>query len=154
DIADAHDQSVAADRGTRLGASLLDGLIAGAMFYLPFLLGVLVAVPVSGGDGEISRSVGTAIGFLLGLGGFLAWCWLTYTYVKANGQSIGKKMLGIKVVRRDGSPASVGRIFWLRNFVNGLLGLIPLYGFIDLLFIFAESRQCIHDKLADTIVVR
>jgi uncharacterized RDD family membrane protein YckC len=63
-------------------------------------------------------------------------------------------MLGIKVVRTDGSPASLGRIFWLRNVVNGLMGLLPLYQFIDWLFIFGESRQCLHDKLADTMVVK
>jgi uncharacterized RDD family membrane protein YckC len=63
-------------------------------------------------------------------------------------------MLGIKVVRTDGSPASVGRIFWLRNVVNGLIGIVPLYGLVDVLFIFSESRQCLHDKIADTAVVK
>ena len=33
-----------------------------------------------------------------------------------------------------------------------MLSVIPLYGFIDALFIFGESRQCLHDKIADTIV--
>ena len=74
--------------------------------------------------------------------------------MKANGQSIGKKLLGIKVVRTDGSPASLGRLIWLRNVVNGLIGIIPLYGIIDALFIFGESRQCLHDKIADTIVIK
>ena len=57
-------------------------------------------------------------------------------------------------MRRDGSPASLGRIFWLRNVVNTILGIIPLYGIIDVLFIFGEARQCLHDKIADTIVVK
>jgi hypothetical protein len=57
-------------------------------------------------------------------------------------------------VRTDGTPASLGRVWWLRNVVNGLISIIPLYGFIDTLFIFGESRQCLHDKLADTIVVK
>jgi hypothetical protein len=38
--------------------------------------------------------------------------------------------------------------------VNGLLGIIPLYGIIDLLFIFGQRRQCIHDLIADTIVIK
>jgi len=62
--------------------------------------------------------------------------------------------LNIKVVRTDGSPITLARIFFLRNLVNGALSIIPLYGFIDLLFIFNEQRQCLHDKIADTIVVK
>ncbi len=79
---------------------------------------------------------------------------MTFKYVARNGQSIAKKMLQIKVVRRDGSRASVSRIFWLRNVVNGLLGIIPIYAVIDALFIFGETRQCLHDKIADTIVIK
>lgn len=67
---------------------------------------------------------------------------------------MGKRLLEIRVVRSDGSQASLGRIFWLRNVVNVLLGIIPLYGIIDVLLIFGVRRQCIHDSVADTIVVR
>jgi uncharacterized RDD family membrane protein YckC len=67
---------------------------------------------------------------------------------------MGKRLLEIRVVRSDGAQASLGRIFLLRNVVNGLLGFIPLYALVDVLFIFSEQRQCIHDRLADTIVVK
>ena len=77
--------------------------------------------------------------------------------VKRNGQTIGKKLAGIKVVRSDGSKASLGRIFWLRNIVNAIPSAIPflgsLYGLVDHLFIFGDKRQCLHDKIADTVVV-
>jgi uncharacterized RDD family membrane protein YckC len=150
DVVDASDTAAAADRGTRLGASILDGVIAGGMVLVGLLLAALVAK--TSGPGPDSTAL--VMPGILGFSGIGVWCWLTYKYVKANGQSIGKKLLGIKVVRRDGSPVSVARIFWLRNVVNGVLGVIPLYGIIDSVFIFAESRQCIHDKLADTIVVK
>jgi hypothetical protein len=29
-----------------------------------------------------------------------------------------------------------------------------LYGLVDVLLIFGEARQCVHDKLADTIVIK
>ena len=93
-------------------------------------------------------------GSLLGLIGLIAWIWLTILFVSRNGQSIAKKMLGIKVVRRDGSPASLGRIFWLRNVVNTVLAFVPFYGLVDALLIFGEARQCVHDKIADTIVIK
>lgn len=153
DIADPSVLSVPAERSARLGAAILDGLIFVAMVYAPLLLAVSV-----GGAAESATDGGSAGAIAAGAGvvtavGLIVWCWLTIKYVLRNGQSIAKKIVGIKVVRSDGSSASLGRIFWLRNVVNGLISIIPLYGLIDTLFIFAESRQCLHDKIADTIVV-
>jgi uncharacterized RDD family membrane protein YckC len=159
DISTPSTSLVYADRSTRLGAAILDGIIFMVMFYVPLLVvmfaGPMMAGP-GGADAETSNAIGmmAMVGFGLALIGLGAWCWLTYKNVKANGQTIAKKMLNIKVVRTDGSPISVGRIFWLRNVVNGLLGIIPLYGLVELLFIFGEAQQCLHDKIADTIVVK
>jgi uncharacterized RDD family membrane protein YckC len=78
--------------------------------------------------------------------------------VHRNGQSIGKKCLGIKDVRTDGSRAGFGRIFGLRYLVNTLLTMIPLigsfYALVDVLMIFGSAKRCAHDYIADTIVVR
>jgi uncharacterized RDD family membrane protein YckC len=154
DIVDPQGPTVAAERGTRLGAAFLDGIIFSGMVYLP----VAVAAVVAGVGGQATRQDNAGAIFavfgVVAFAGFIVWCWLTVKYVKNNGQSIAKKLLGIKVVRADGSPAALGRIFWLRNFVNGLVSIIPLYGLIDVLFIFGESRRCLHDKIADTIVIR
>jgi uncharacterized RDD family membrane protein YckC len=136
-----------ADRGTRLGANILDGIIFVAMAYLPLLLTVFAAEE---DGGEVLAMIGAG----LTLVGFIVWCWLTIKYVQANGQSIAKKLMNIKVVRSDGTRASLGRIFWRRNVVNTVLSIIPLYQLLDALFIFGETRQCLHDKLADTIVVK
>jgi len=152
DIADPSTLAAPADRGTRLGAALLDGVIIAAMVYLPMFV-AMIAGGVAGRRGAGSSGM-VAAGVVLGLVGFIVWCWLTIMYVSRNGQTIAKKLLGIKVVRTDGSPASIGRLFWLRNVVNGLISVVPLYGFVDMLFIFGESRQCLHDKIAGTIVVK
>ena len=144
-----------AERSTRLAAAFLDSVIVFAMVYLPLLvvvgIGGFLASPGTEGSGA---AVVAIVGVGLALVGFVAWCWLTIKYVVSNGHSIAKKILSIKVVRSDGSPITLGRLFWLRNVVNGLLGIIPLYGLVELLFIFGEDRQCLHDKLADTIVVK
>lgn len=151
---------VYADRSTRLGAAILDGIIFMVMVYLPLMVvmigGAMTSAPFDPDALEGSEALPTSalVAFFLAGVGLIAWCWLTYKGVKENGQTIAKKWLQIKVVRSDGSPASVGRIFWLRNFVNGLLGMIPLYGIVELLFIFGEAQQCVHDKIADTIVVK
>jgi uncharacterized RDD family membrane protein YckC len=144
DVIDPAEPSVLAERGARLAAAILDSIIFAGMVYLPLMFAV------TGGD-----EAGVAMmGVVLTLIGFGVWAWLTIGYMKLNGQSIAKKMLTIKVVRSDGSPASLGRLIWLRNVVNWLISIIPLYGIIDSLFIFGESRQCLHDKIADTIVVK
>lgn len=152
DVRDPHATVVPADRGTRLGATMLDGVIFAGLVYVPlFFVGFMAGF--SGSSGAAMTPY-IAIGALATLVGFIVWCWLTIKYVKANGQSIAKRMLGIKVVRADGESISLGRIFWLRNLLNGLISIVPFYGLIDALFIFGESRQCLHDKLADTIVVK
>jgi uncharacterized RDD family membrane protein YckC len=152
DVADPNAQNVPADRGTRLGATLLDGLIFASMVYLPILLFILLgAATRRGGDGGGPIFL---VGFVAGFVGFGIWCSFTINYVKQNGQSIAKRFLGIKVVRSDGTPVSLGRLFWLRNVVNGIVGIVPFYAVLDMLFIFGESRQCLHDKIADTIAVK
>jgi uncharacterized RDD family membrane protein YckC len=139
-----------AGRGTRLGASILDQAIAGVMVAGPYLVTAIIAAAL-GNDGGLAILLG---GFILSCVGFAVWAWLTIRGVAESGQSIAKKLLAIRVVRSDGSPATLGRIFWLRNVVNLLLSIVPFYSIIDALFIFADDRQCLHDKLADTIVVR
>ena len=152
DIADPSALATPADRGTRLGASILDGIVFGAMVYAPVAFAGMLSGATASGDGGSNAMV--ALGLLLAMVGFIVWCWLTLTYMGRNGQSIAKKLLNIKVVRTDGSPVSIGRIIWLRNVVNALISIVPLYGFVDALFIFGESRQCLHDKIAGTIVVK
>lgn len=151
DVSDPRDRMVLADRGVRLGAAILDGVIFGCLFYLPLALGLGVGVLV-GEPGDLTA--GSIIGLGLAALGFGIWAWLNIRFVIANGQSIAKKLLSIKVVRADGSPVTLGRIFWLRNVVNSLISLVPLYGIIEVLFIFSENRQCLHDKLADTLVIK
>jgi uncharacterized RDD family membrane protein YckC len=153
-VADAPSaEFVLADRGVRLGAHVLDGVIFVAMVYIPIVLGVGVGV---GLDSIGSASVGP--GILIGVSGLVAWIVLSTMFVVRNGQSIAKKLVGIKTIRSDGSSAGFARIFWLRNVVNGLIGSVPFFGFIywltDALFIFGDDSRCLHDKIADTIVVK
>lgn len=159
DIAIPHAMAEPADRGTRLAAALLDTIVFAVMVYAPLLLATLFApmaldnsVEAPLDDGRASTMLAVSGG--LTLVGFGVWLWLTLKYMKQNGQSIGKKILDIKVVRTDGTPVALGRYVWLRNVVNTLVSIIPLYGIVDVLFIFSESRQCLHDKIADTVVVK
>ena len=140
-----------AGRGSRLLAWFLDGVIASLMIFVPAFIVAAATRGFSQPSGQVDFP---ALPLFLAALGFIAWAWITALLVARYGQTMAKRLLEIRVVRSDGSQASLGRIFWLRNVVNGLLGVIPLYGLIDLLFIFGERRQTIHDLIADTIVVR
>lgn len=156
DVADSGEHLLAG-RGTRLGAATLDGLILGVMLYVPLVISIKMSGHplIVNAHFNYGAMINTAMA--MPLVGLAAFAWLNIRFVSRNGQSIAKKILGIKVVRSDGSKASLGRIFWLRNVVNILIGVIPLlgslYGLIDALLIFGEPRQCVHDKIADTIVI-
>src|SRR5205807_304768 len=57
-----------------------------------------------------------------------------------DGQTLGKKALGMKVVSTDGSEIGAGQA-WGRAFSRLVLGLIPFVGLIDALM-GAETAQC------------
>lgn len=139
-----------ADRLTRLFAAILDGIIAG--FPLGILLAIFLDVD-SLQEGNIS-GFGVALAALWGIAIIVVNMVLLHRY----GQTIAKRLLKIKIVRTDGSRASLRRIVGLRIFVNMLPGLIPFVGnfyfFIDSLFIFRQDQRCIHDHIADTKVVK
>jgi uncharacterized RDD family membrane protein YckC len=155
------DELVLASRLARLGAHLLDGIIVSALIYTPLIF----SGALGGAMGQFMRTNNPADFwrvFLTGAGTVslllvLGWAVITFRLVAANGQTIAKKLIGIKVVRTDGSRATVARIFWLRNVVNLLISTIPfvgwIYAIVDVLFIFSENKQCLHDKIAGTIVV-
>ncbi|HRC85697.1 MAG TPA: RDD family protein [Thermoanaerobaculia bacterium] len=147
-------EQVQAERGTRLVAILLDGLIyVGAMmiFLIPgFILLAASAKRQDPGVGFIVLAALAAVAML----GLLIY---NLSLLASNGQTLGKRYCKIKIVRLDGSKASLGRIFWLRMVVSALPGFIPFFGsvwgLVDALWIFSEPRRCLHDYIADTKVV-
>ena len=72
--------------------------------------------------------------------------------IGAWGRTIGKAMLGIKVVRRNGT-----RVSYARSLARCLLYLIQLELIIGLTFLviaFNSEKQGIHDMICDTGVVK
>lgn len=70
-----------------------------------------------------------------------------------SGQTIGKKLLMIRIVSTTGVLPGFIQAVVLRNWVRLLFSFVPFLGLIDLLFIFSESRRCLHDYVAGTRVV-
>ncbi len=135
-----------ASRGSRLAASIIDVLIALASMAPGFLF-------MSGGaataeemlqEGALAAMVGPV---LLGL---------YYMFILArDGQTLGKKIMKIRIVRfDDGTNPGFGRVVGLRVLLNGLLGNIPFYALVDVLFIFGAQQRCVHDYIAGTKVIQ
>jgi len=83
---------------------------------------------------------------------FVIWFFYSFLLEGYMGQTIGKKAMGIVVVKEDGSPC--GYIDSLaRNFLRIIDGLgYYLVGIIAMLL--SERRQRIGDRLANTVVVK
>jgi uncharacterized RDD family membrane protein YckC len=136
-----------ASRGARLAASLIDGLAA-VVILLPALAAIFFV-----GDNSSLSSTGIAFAALSGIG-FLGFAVYQLSMLLREGQTLGKRAMNIRIVNySDGEIPSPGRLLLMRYFVNSLLGNIPLYTFLDVLFIFGSERRCIHDYLAGTKVV-
>lgn len=65
------------------------------------------------------------------------------------GQTIGKRIMGLRVVRLDGSRVKLGRSF--KRYVGYFLSLPLFWGY--LLVLVDNRRQAFQDKFADTIVI-
>jgi uncharacterized RDD family membrane protein YckC len=153
-----------ASRGSRLGARILDGLIVGAFIYIPLLtmgggLANLQAAGASGRSGMLAVysyfwNSGAAVPMMIGL---LVMMGINLYLLYRSGQTMGKKLVGIHIARSDGSRAALSRILLIRILPFYVISIIPIVGSIvqlaDPLFIFSESRKCLHDRLADTIVL-
>ena len=91
--------------------------------------------------------------------GYIVW-WLI---VLGRGQTPGKQIVGIRVIRDDGTPSDWGYTF-LREFVikfllvgllsDATLGIARLVDYLWPLWDKAKKMQTLHDKLLGTIVVR
>lgn len=138
-----------ADRGARLGAYLLDNLIVlGALFLI---------VPVGAALERVNKSAGLIAILLMGVV-FIGLLVVNLVMLHRHGQTLGKRIVGIRILRIDGSRCELWRIIVLRVIASGLLQAIPFIGWIfflvDSLMIFGDERRCLHDIFADTMVVR
>ncbi len=141
-----------ATRWQRFWAAILDAII-GAVCILPLMFAFgFFSYAMSGGEPPFLIMVGfTALSF-----GVFA---LVHGYfLKRDGQTIGKKALGIKIVDLDNQVAPLQRVLLLRYLPLYAVGLIPILGqflpLIDVLFIFGEDRRCVHDMIAGTKVIK
>ena len=146
-------ESRKATRGVRLGAVMLNG-VTNVVWLAPVIGGAVMSDGIKQGV----RSSAPMFGLIgLGMVMMVALIVINGVLLHRHGQTLGKRWLNIAMVRTDGSRMGLTRFVFIRSLPVGLLGGIPLVGWLvtlgDPLMIFGEQRRCLHDLIADTIVV-
>ncbi|WP_028455191.1 RDD family protein [Chitinilyticum litopenaei] len=142
-----------ASRWRRLSAVLLNVAVLIVCLVLSTLVEVLYSqfVPYRAFDSSL-------VAILMPVWAICAGLLLQVVWIVRHGQTLGKYWLGIRVVRSDYSPCGLLRYILLREILMILLKAIPILGNLislaDILAIFRGSLRCLHDDLADTIVIR
>ena len=130
---------------TRLAAFTVDQAVATAAFAI--VMAVLTWVVHLVTAGEVSWEPAPALTALL----FAGWWLLYYAYPwSVSGKTFGMALLGIRVVRADGSAATV-RNGVLRALALPLSFLTLGLGFVPI--ITGRHRRALHDRIAGTAVV-
>lgn len=145
----------------RLGAGVIDLLVCGVI--LGFMVWIIAcvfaavgqdygvaAVSPSSGDAGLGYSfvlvliLGMIVGWFIGMPYFVGfWVW--------RGQTPGKLVMGIKVIRTDSSPVTLQ--YALLRYAGYVVSAAILFvGFICIAF--DSHKQGTHDKIADTYVVK
>lgn len=131
--------------GARIAAQIIDSIVMLAVMFIPAI-----------GFSVLNRSMGlpsdtlSTAGVVIGIGLYFGyWLFLEGLW---DGYTVGKKIVGIKVVKEDGSECQIGAsvIRNLLEIIDGLVYYIP--GLITIAV--SDKRQRIGDHIAGTVVVR
>ena len=133
--------------GVRVAAFLLDGVIVSLTQYV--VVSALLRLTGLGDAYPSPDPLAEIISHLFGLTLMVAYY---VFFIGYSGQTIGKMALKLKVIRTDGTPVGYGRAF-LREIVGKFLsGLLLGIGYLMVLF--DRQKQGLHDKIADTYVIK
>jgi hypothetical protein len=96
--------------------------------------------------GALLRDIWEQLGSAIGLWSI----YFTILLTVLNGQTLGKKLFGLRVVQLDGERMGWFAAFeraggYIAGLATGLLGFVQVY--------WDPNRQCIHDKIVGTVVV-
>lgn len=140
--------------GSRFIAALVDTAAIIALQGVVLVFGGILAGILMGGTADLLDTLSSWIIGILGLVSFVfLWGYYIFFEMLWNGQSPGKRLAKLRVVRRDGGPISLTESV-IRNLVR-LVDFLPLiYGLgVIVMFVDGKARR-LGDLAAGTLVVR
>jgi uncharacterized RDD family membrane protein YckC len=152
----------------RLLAYLLDSLVITAILLIPYVIGAIILfrrffdqVTIATQTNTTPDISGLFVPYLIfalilgALGLVVRFCY-EVLYQSRNGQTVGKRVMKIRVECVDGAPMTVP-VALRRWLVQGLVSaVVPFFAWLDGLWQLWDQpyRQCLHDKVAKTVVVK
>ena len=139
--------------GARFLASMVDGMIVGAIYFVLMIPVLIVGVMTAAGGGrQNSGAVISGLGLVFQL---IDWAATVgyYIYFTAKGQTLGKKALKIRVVRVENGDAPGYTKAFLREVVGKTVSAM-VFGLGYLWMLWDRKKQTWHDKIAGTVVVK
>lgn len=141
---------VYASFGRRFAAKFIDGLILWVInMGVGFVAGLAMAAIIAG-QGAENVGLGIALQVFLQLFGMAVGILYSIYFIRKQDATPGKRILGLKVLRADGSSLSKGRIVG-RYFSEIVSSMILMIGYLMAAFD-AEQRRALHDRMCDTRV--
>ena len=173
----------------RIGAALLNNIFS-TIAMIPIIVGFFVGLMnIKDGDNwnidemQIMLNKFNPLWFLVGLAIFLAYSIWQCVLMSTTGQSLGKKLLNLKVIKSDGSEAGFVGTVLLREVVYMIASVIAVGIVSNLLFMMltpdtskeiilnnlfsyvptlicavmlftSRDRRTLQDKIANTVVIK
>lgn len=142
-----------ASRGKRLAAAVVDVFI-----FFPLVL--LIAQPlglINISDPAKMQGFNLDQTMQLFIIGQVLFLLVQGYLLHTQGQTIGKKLLKIRIVSLDDELLGIGQLYFVRYLTFSLIAQIPIIrafiSMVNVLFIFGQDRRCLHDRLAGTKVI-
>ncbi|MFB6204044.1 MAG: RDD family protein [Candidatus Nanohaloarchaea archaeon] len=136
--------------GSRVGAQIIDLLLIGFISFITIFIFAGIGAAAGGSESAIA-GLFTGIGLLIATAALVGYSFILEAIW--DGQTIGKRILGIKVVQEDGETLDTVSAL-IRN-LPGVAAYSWIAYLVALLSMAAsDRRQRLFDRLAGTVVVR
>ena len=140
-----------ASRWSRLWASLIDSIIM-MLVLIPLMI-------VTGGFEGVAQGIEPSFTYnlIMAVVGIVLFVIVNGALLIRHGQTVGKRLVKIKITDMNGMRPTLNN-YLARYAVYFLPGQVPIVGqlfsIVNILFIFGESKRCLHDHAGGTKVVQ